>query len=328
MDLDKNFEAEYDFFISFSNKDIEIVSMIVNTIQNTYHAKCWFQDKDSRAEFIDAIMEGIENSKAFLVFVSPDSANSYYVLNEVNHAIEWRQDHEYYKILPILISSDNTDYSAPTYKRIRFYLGRLNTLFINEESSIDDIVLKIFDQTGYKIADEEVSASLYSIRNCEAKRLKAQNDILKDFSKEFFEPAIKPESLILDVGCATGNFIISNIQGHPYRGLLGVDIDAGLINKATKSYGSEKNIFACCDISSDDTDAVLADYLEEKQSLGFDIIHISAVLLHVKKPVNVLQTLRRYLKKSGVLFIHDADDGINLAYPNPEYFSLAFKIME
>ena len=209
MDLDKNFEAEYDFFISFSNKDIEIVSMIVNTIQNTYHAKCWFQDKDSRAEFIDAIIEGIENSKAFLVFVSPDSANSYYVLNEVNHAIEWRQDHKYYKILPILISSDNTDYSDHTYKRIRFYLGRLNTLFINEEPSIDDIVLKILDQTGYEIADEEVSASLYSIRNCEAKRLKAQNDILKDFSKEFFEPAIKPESLILDVGCATGNFIIS-----------------------------------------------------------------------------------------------------------------------
>lgn len=243
MNLRESAEDRYDFFISFSNKDIEVVSKIVNIIQNIYHAKCWFQTKDSKAEFMDAIMAGIENAKAFLVFVSPDSANSYYVLNEVNHAIEWKQEHEDYKVLPIMISSENIPYSDTVYKRVRFYLERLNMLFLNEMPSIEELVLKIFDQVGYEIADEELSTSLYRVIDGETQRLKAQNDILRDFSKEFFDPAIKPDSLILDVGCASGNFIISNLYGHPYRGLLGIDINAELIDDATKSYGSEKNIF-------------------------------------------------------------------------------------
>lgn len=137
MYSNKDTEIEYDFFISFSNKDVELVSRIVDIIQNIYHAKCWFQTKDSKAEFVDAIIEGIENAKAFLVFVSPDSANSCYVLNEVNHAIEWKQEHEDYKVLPIVISPENVTYSDPVYKRMRFYLGRLNMIFLNEISSID-----------------------------------------------------------------------------------------------------------------------------------------------------------------------------------------------
>ena len=50
---------EYDFFISFSNKDLDVVSEIVDVIENVYKAKCWFQTKDSKAEFVDAIMEGM-----------------------------------------------------------------------------------------------------------------------------------------------------------------------------------------------------------------------------------------------------------------------------
>ncbi len=326
MDSNKDIEIKYDFFISFSNKDVELVSKIVNIIQNIYNAKCWFQIKDSKAEFVDAIIEGIENAKAFIVFVSPDSANSYYVLNEVSHAMEWKQEHEDYKVLPIVISPENVTYSDPVYKRIRFYLGRLNMIFLNEMPSIEEAVLKIFEQTGYKIDDEKLSASLYRVRDVEAKRLKAQNDILRDFSKEFFDPAIKSDSLILDVGCASGNFIISNLQGHLYKGLLGIDINAELIESATWSYGSEKNVFVCCDVLSDNIDVVLPDYLEKNQSFGFDIIHISAVLLHVKEPVKFLQILKRYLKKDGHLFIHDADDGINIAYPNSGFFDMAFKI--
>lgn len=136
MDSNKDIEIKYDFFISFSNKDVELVSKIVNIIQNIYNAKCWFQIKDSKAEFVDAIIEGIENAKAFIVFVSPDSANSYYVLNEVSHAMEWKQEHEDYKVLPVVISPENVTYSDPVYKRIRFYLGRLNMIFLNEMPSI------------------------------------------------------------------------------------------------------------------------------------------------------------------------------------------------
>lgn len=100
-------EREYDFFISYSNADIEKVSPTIEVMEKDYGAKCWFQEKDSKAEFVDAIMEGIENSKAFIIFISAHSANSYFVLNEVNHAVEWRGEHEEYKIVPVIIDGEH-----------------------------------------------------------------------------------------------------------------------------------------------------------------------------------------------------------------------------
>ena len=317
--------SEYDFFISFSNKDADVVSEIVNVIENVYKAKCWFQTKDSKAEFVDAIMEGIENANAFLVFVIPDSANSYFVLDEVYHAIEWKQEHPDYKILPIVISA-NMDLSSPEYKRIRFFLGRLNMIFLNKASSTDALVLKIFEQTGFKIINDELRESLYHSSESEAKRLEAQNEIMNSFSKEFFEDVVKPEARILDVGCAGGDSIILRLQGHRYLSLLGVDLDQEQIYKANEQYGSDKNSFMCCDILSEDFDSLLVDYLEEKEALGFDLIHISAVLLHLVNPVKLLHTLRRYLKKNGYLFIQDEDDGANVVYPESRFFDLAFSI--
>ena len=258
---------EYDFFISFSNKDLDVVSEIVDVIENVYKAKCWFQTKDSKAEFVDAIMEGIENANAFLVFVSPDSANSYFVLDEVYHAIEWKQEHPDYKILPIVISA-NMDLSSPAYKKIRFFLGRLNMIFLNKISSTDALVLKIFEQTGFKINNDELRESLYHSSESEAKRLEAQNEIMNGFSKEFFEDVVKPESRVLDVGCAGGDSIISRLQGHQYLSLLGVDLDQEQIYKANEQYGSDKNSFMCSDILSDNFDSLLFDYLEEKEALG------------------------------------------------------------
>lgn len=116
-------QTDYDFFISYSNADSDIVTPIVAIIENDYGAKCWFQEKDSKAEFVDAIMNGIENSRAFILFISEKSANSYYVLNEVNHAVECMEEMEDYKIVPVIIDKDNPEITAPAYKRIRFYLG-------------------------------------------------------------------------------------------------------------------------------------------------------------------------------------------------------------
>lgn len=130
------------------------------------------------------------------------------------------------------------------------------------------------------------------------------------------------------MGCANGNYILSHLQGRQYKGLLGIDIDSGLTDIATESYGSEKNVFVGCDALSTEIDVVLSDYLEDKEALGFDLIHISAMLLHVTEPVKLLQVLRRYLKRSGQLFIQDEDDGANVVHPTSRFFDLVFKIWE
>lgn len=319
-------EREYDFFISYSNADIEKASPIVEVMEKDYGAKCWFQEKDSKAEFVDAIMEGIENSKAFIVFISAHSANSYFVLNEVNHAIEWRGEHEEYKIVPVIIDGEHPEISDSVYKKIRFYLGRLNVICGTRMESEDSLVTKIFDQADFEPASKALHRSLYHSSESEEKRLRAQNEILRDFSREFFEKTVKPDFYILDVGCAAGDNISLRLEGLPYAGLLGVDIDEAQIEKARANYGGERNSFIACDITSDKFDDVLEDYLDDKDIAGFDLIHISAVLLHLSNPVSLLRVLRRYLKKSGSIFIQDEDDGANLVYPYSKFFDRAFAI--
>ena len=326
MNETNNAAIRYDYIISYSNSDAELVTKVVDTMENIYGAKCWFQLKNSKAEFIDSIMEGIEQSKAFIVFVSPDSANSYFVLNEINHAIEWRQEHEDYEILPVVIGPKEIGLGDAVYKKIRFYLGRLNMLFLDKEGSADALVRKIFEQTGFEIFNETLRESLYHASESEAKRLRAQNEILRDFSKDFFDETIGSEYCILDVGCADADNIMLRLHGRDYKKLLGVDIDGAQIEKANERYGGAQNRFVTCDIASDAFEDVLADYLEEEELAGFDLIHISAVLLHQSEPVKILRTLRRFLKKSGYLFIQDEDDGANLVYPSYNFFDLAFRI--
>ena len=321
-------ETEYDFFISYSNADINVVTKIVQMIENDYGARCWFQEKDSKAEFIDAIMEGIEKARVFILFISENSANSYYVLNEVNHAIECMGQIEDYRIVPVIIDKNNPEIASPVYKKIRFYLGRLNVLSAVKESSTDSLVTKIFEQADYIPRDKALHQSLYHSSVIEEERLRAQNEILCEFSQEFFCELVKPEFLILDVGCASGENIIAHLRDLKYSKLLGVDIDSEQVAKAVKFYGNDKNSFMTADISSEEFADVLEEYLEENGAIGFDLIHISAVLLHLQYPVKVLKTLKRYFKKNCYLFIQDEDDGANLVYPMSGFFKRAFDIWE
>lgn len=319
-------DHEYDFFISYSNADTDLVSSIVESLENDYKAKCWFQEKDSKAEFIDEIMSGIENSKVFILFISEHSANSYFVLNEINHATEWRCQNEDYKIIPIIIDKTKQDVADAAYKRVRFYLGRLNILNANTFDSIDSLILKIFEQAEIDLPDRSLHKSLYHSSESENARLCAQNEILRNFSSEFFTKYTTPDSYILDIGCASGENIILRLEGIAYTALLGLDIDEKQVECATNRFGDNKNTFLKCDVMSPELDDILEDYMERNDIIGFDVIHISAVLLHLDDPLDLLRRLRRYLKKTGVLFIQDEDDGANIVYPNSKFFNRAFEI--
>ena len=320
----RNATGGFDFFISFSNEDVEVVTSLVQKME-ACGAVCWFQGKDSRAEFAEAIMEGIESAKAFVVFVSPASANSYFVMNEINHAVAWKLKNENYFILPVFIGKEAPDLADPAYKKINFYLGRLNMLFASQFESEEELVCKIFDQTGFETGDR-LHQSLYHSSEIETKRLRAQNEILHNFSKEFFEKMLRPEDIVLDVGCADGDNIALRLSGLQYRFLLGVDIEKKQVERANRNHGSEKDKFITCDILGEEFESILSDYLKEKGASGFDLIHISAVLMHLTEPVLLLARLRRFLNNTGYLFIQDEDDGANLVYPNSKFFDLAFRI--
>lgn len=317
---------EYDFFISFANEDVDTVRKIVEVMENIYHVKCWFQQKDSKAEFVDAIMDGIEKSKAFLIFVSPASAASSFVLDEVHHASNWNAAHDEYKVVPIILDREDSALKGKVYRTLSFYLGRFNMLKYEGSASIDSLIMSVFNQTGYDIIDEALRTSTYHISENESIRLKAQNEIMLEFQKDTFAEYVRPDALVLDIGCASGDSIIGKLEGLEYRALLGVDIDPELVKAAESAYGSDKNRFLQCDAMSDQFENLLDDYLDEQDERGFDLISISALLLHVADPVHLLRIARRYLNRSGYLLIQDEDDGANVVHPNSRFFDLAFRI--
>ena len=168
--------------------------------------------------------------------------------------------------------------------------------------------------------------SLYHATDAETKRLRAQNDLMCDFARGTIRSLVYDDSLILDVGCANGEGIMSRLWGVRFWRLLGIDSDGDAAVQADTRFGGEQCVFVECDIFSDDFDELMEDCLMESEREGFDLIHISSVLLHLGNPVEALKRLHKYLAPGGKILIQDEDDGVNLVYPSSKFYENAFAI--
>lgn len=150
------------------------------------------------------------------------------------------------------------------------------------------------------------------------------NRIVAPYLDEIFEYCVDP--LVLDIGCADGSNILFRLKNRNYNALLGIDKNQIKIKMANDLFSSEKNTFVCCDINSDDLRTILSGYLKKKKRIGFDLIHISSVLLHIENPILLLQNLHAFLSEKGHIFIQDEDDGVNMVYPYDESFENCFYV--
>ena len=78
-----------DIFISYSRRDHEFVTRLASDL-NAQVAGVWFDQSTIQLgqKWYDEIMEGIRDCKAFILVLSPDAAESKYVREEVNKALE------------------------------------------------------------------------------------------------------------------------------------------------------------------------------------------------------------------------------------------------
>src|SRR5215510_750263 len=78
-----------DIFISYSRRDQEFVTRLASDL-DTQVAGVWFDQSAIQLgeKWHDEIMEGIRECKAFILVLSPDAAESKYVREEVNKALE------------------------------------------------------------------------------------------------------------------------------------------------------------------------------------------------------------------------------------------------
>src|SRR6185503_21065284 len=81
-----------EIFISYSRRDQEFVTRLASEL-NAQVAGVWFDQSAIQLgeNWHDEIMEGIRDCKAFILVLSPDAAESKYVREEVNKALELRK---------------------------------------------------------------------------------------------------------------------------------------------------------------------------------------------------------------------------------------------
>jgi len=162
----------------------------------------------------------------------------------------------------------------------------------------------------------------------EIARINRQNEYLNRIVAPYLDKIFSyfANPLILDIGCADGNNILLRLKNRNYHALLGIDKNHTKIETANNLFGSYKNSFVCCDINTEALNNILSEYLKQKGKAGFDIIHISSVLLHIENPIILLCNLHMFLSKNGHIFIQDEDDGVNMVYPYDERFEDCFYV--
>lgn len=108
-------------FASHTSTDKEIVRRIAEDLESQGF-EVWFDEWDILAgqPIADKIQKGIENSDAFLVFVSSTSLDSAWVKQELRAALHKRMKNEETPIIPLLLEDCKLPPFLQTYKYISF----------------------------------------------------------------------------------------------------------------------------------------------------------------------------------------------------------------
>lgn len=119
-------------------------------------------------------------------------------------------------------------------------------------------------------------------------------------SAKFVLPYIKPDSLLLDVGCGPGTITVDFAKNYiPQGRVIGVEYSTGVLEKgrALAEANGVKNVkFEYGDI-----------YSLKYPDNSFDIVYVHQVLQHLSSPISALKELQRVVKPNGVLAIRESD---------------------
>ena len=144
----------------------------------------------------------------------------------------------------------------------------------------------------------------------ELDRLTVQNQLLRECELPVYQKLLEGKSglRLLDVGCNDGSKTMDRFDLPQVERIMGLEYNEGLARRAQEKYGGGKASFHSCDLEDPDFPVQMAGLMEADGIEGFDLIYISFVLMHLKRPDLMLARLRPLLAPGGCLLIEEADD--------------------
>ena len=163
----------------------------------------------------------------------------------------------------------------------------------------------------------------------EDRRLQLQNQALRHFDEDVYRKVLSRYAAprVLDVGCGNGDMIADLTAGVPSCRVFGIDCMRRQIDMAAARHPESR--FCVMDLEGDSFAEDLRGWMDSEGIERFDVINCSMVLMHLLNPTRVLRSLRPFLAGGGTLIVREVDDGLQLAYPDPDgRFKRLFAIFE
>jgi ubiquinone/menaquinone biosynthesis C-methylase UbiE len=107
--------------------------------------------------------------------------------------------------------------------------------------------------------------------------------------------SIPPSSLILDVGCGTGEFELLLLREHPEQSIVGVDLSEGMLELARQKCGAFPGA------TFYQADAATLPFSDS----SFDLIVSASAFHYFNEPAAALLEIRRVVKPTGSVVILD-----------------------
>lgn len=315
----------HDVFISYSHKLKVVVDKMVSSLEQN-GISCWYAPRDVVGDYATSIVEAIEKTKIFIVILDGESSNSPHVLNEVEIAYKRivEQDANL-TIMPFKINDESLS------KAMEYYVRRMHWIdasLTSVETAIEELIVKVKtiispseQSTKIDESKREANFSYTTTNEYEFARLRLQQKFLHEFDGDIFKNCLANtnDAKILDVGCGDGGYISEIVDSLAnVKKALGIDYNPNAIEKAKEIVKNDLFSFEVVDIEDANFEQNLRKILDKIEIESFDLINVSMVLMHLKYPEKVLKILRRFLKPNGYIVIKDIDDGLKLAYPDPD----------
>ena len=333
-----------DVFISYEHESKSIADNVVSVLESR-RIRCWYAPRDVIGDYATSIVDAIESSKVLVLILSKTASDSPHVLNEVEIAYQ-KVIEGNLTIVPFKIDDESMS------RAMEYYIKRLHWIDATSkslEAAIDNLYEMLADilqiervpepaQAGNLPASESgnfegrrVSNQYHRITALESERLRVQKELLEDFDRPVYDKLLagRENLAVLDLGSNDGSCLMARLGDAPQvSSILGLEFNESAVEQANREHGREGVEFVQCDVEDRDRlNQTLTTYLEEYDLAGFDHVNVSMLILHLKKPFQLLQRVKRFMKPGATLFVRDIDDGENLAFPDEEgAFERVFRI--